>query len=483
VTAIFWILFVALAAAMPAAAQSAAGLLQEFFTAVNSDDPAAIEAFHETGVSESFRNRRSAEERYAFYERIRSELGQLTVRGIRSESPTRAVATVDAERMHSPVVFTFALLDGKIDDITISVGGARGRGRSAMLNLPAGAVLEDLEAELDRQLEQLAENDRFSGVVLLARDGQPFFHRAYGLAERDKGREIKISTQFDVGSITKFLTRTAIAQLARAGKVRLSDSMLEHLPGYPRPEIAAKITIQHLLDHTSGLGDIFNERWEAADRSKYLAPTDFFPLFAEDPLQFEPGERRDYSNAGYVTLGAIVEATSGRPYFDYMEEQIFRPAAMTRSGFPVKDGSNPELAVGYTRGGPTGGRSDAAGPMKSNLGMLPLRGCPAGSSSHTAEDLLKLERALRAGKLLDPEWTAWVLGADTPDDVASASIGVAGGGPGVSAGWESNGALTAIVLANMDPPAGSGLALELHRALAGEGSSGPDPPGRIDKAE
>ena len=86
----------------------------------------------------------------------------------------------------------------------------------------------------------------------------------------------------------------------------------------------------------------------------------------------------------------IVEAASGKPYFDYMEEQIFGPAGMTRSGFPAKDGSNPELAVGYSRGGPTGGRSDAAGPMKSNLGMLPLRGCPAGSSSHTAEDLLKL---------------------------------------------------------------------------------------------
>ena len=81
--------------------------------------------------------------------------------------------------------------------------------------------------------------------------------------------------------------------------------------------------------------------------------------------------------------------------------RIFAPAGMTRSGFPVKDGSDPSVAIGYTRGSALGGHTGAGGPMKSNLGMLPIRGCPAGSSTHTAEDLLRLDRALRAGKLLD----------------------------------------------------------------------------------
>ncbi len=163
----------------------------------------------------------------------------------------------------------------------------------------------------------------------------------------------------------------------------------------------------------------------------------------------------------------MAAAVAGKPYFDTMDEQVFRPAGMTRSGFPVRDGANPDLAIGYTRGGPGGEPGEASGPLEPNLGMLPIRGCPAGSSSHTAEDLLKLERALRGGKLLDPEWTAWVLGVDPGGDVASAPIGIAGGGPGVSAGWESDGAVTAIVLANLDPPAGEGLAMDLYRALAG----------------
>ena len=105
--------------------------------------------------------------------------------------------------------------------------------------------------------------------------------------------------------------------------------------------------------------------------------------------------------------------------------------------------------------------------MRSNLGMLPIRGCPAGSSSHAAQDLLELDRALRAGKLLDEEWTAWVFGAGDGDDSGSAVIGIAGGGPGVSAGWESNGEVAAIVLANLDPPSGEALAFDLYRGLTG----------------
>lgn len=103
--------------------------------------------------------------------------------------------------------------------------------------------------------------------------------------------------------------------------------------------------------------------------------------------------------------------------------------------------------------------------------MLPIRGCPAGSSSHTAEDLLRLDRALRAGRLLDPEWTAWVYtgsrsaSAGARSGIPDYTLGVAGGGPGVSAGFESDGATTAIVLSNIDPPRGEQLAIRLYRAL------------------
>ena len=111
------------------------------------------------------------------------------------------------------------------------------------------------------------------------------------------------------------------------------------------------------------------------------------------PLEFEPGEGQRYSNAGSIVLGAIVEAASGMDYVHYIEENIFVPARMTRSGFPIRDGSKADIAIGYTTGEMLG---EEPGELRPNIGMLPIRGCPAGSSSHTAEDLLKFDRARRA---------------------------------------------------------------------------------------
>jgi CubicO group peptidase (beta-lactamase class C family) len=452
-------------ASTASAQESAVDLLQSYFAALNAGDHAAMVEFYEDGVTEEFRNRRSVDEDRAFYERIRNDLGTVKVEELRRAGPAKAVATVRSERMEMPVEFTFDLVDGRIGDLSVRIGGPPG-GRAAVLELPESGGDAELVAALDRQLVELAAADRFTGVVLLARDGEPFFHRGYGPAERRSGRAIDTGTRFDVGSITKLLTRIAIGQLAQDGKLELEDPIAEHLPDYPDAEVASKVTIQHLLDHSSGLGDIFNERWMEADKRRFIQPEEFFPLFAGRPLLFEPGERRSYSNAGFVTLGAIVAAVSGQPYFDYVAEKIFTPAAMKRSGFPVRDGSDPSLAIGYTRGGPTGGHTGAGGPLEPNLGMLPTCGCPAGSSSHTAEDLLALDRALRSGKLLDEEWTAWAFHSAAIDPEAGYEIGVAGGGPGVSAGYESEGDVTAIVLASLDPPAGEGLALELFRALA-----------------
>jgi CubicO group peptidase (beta-lactamase class C family) len=308
-------------------------------------------------------------------------------------------------------------------------------------------------------------------VVLVARGGKPFFHRAYGMADRDKSLRNRTTTRFDIGSITKLITKTAVGQLLRGGKLRLDDTVAKLLPDYPHLEIAGPITIQQLLDHRSGLGDIFNDRWDDAPKDELIRPGDFFSLFADLPLQFEPGTSRAYSNAGYIMLGAIVEAAVGKPYAEYVEQKIFRPSGMVRSGFPVRDGSVSDLAIGYTREGAEG----EGGEPRPNLGMLPLQGCPAGSSSHAAEDLLKLDRALRDGSLLGP-WTDWVFTGVAPADGATKKrdagspaghgIGVAGGGPGVNAGLESNGETTVVVLANQDPPVAMELASQISRALS-----------------
>ncbi len=341
--------------------------------------------------------------------------------------------------------------------INVMMGGPPEGGLD--LDLPTGDDVA-LGEVLDRQLKKLTADDEFSGVVLLARQGKPIFHRAYGYANRETGQLNTVETRFDIGSITKLITRIAIAQLAQAGELDLTATVSSVLPYYPNAEIGGRITVQQLLDHSSGLGDIFNERWEGVDKSKLLTPRDFFPVFSDQPLGFEPGSSRSYSNAGFIVLGAIIEAVSGESYTDYLARHIFAPAGMTASGFPLRDGSDTGLAVGYAD-------EDGAG-RRPNLGMLPIRGCPAGSSSHTAADLLTLERALRAGRLLDDRWTAWVY-TESLEDAGSArdwTIGVAGGGPGVNAILEADDEITAVVVSNFDPPTASQLGRELYGALS-----------------
>jgi CubicO group peptidase (beta-lactamase class C family) len=429
----------------------------------NSEGDAALADFLDTRVAATARPK--LEPRLAA---LRRECAGTEIRGARKTGNSAAVITLALTDGRCEVAFEiegaepFALV-GLGLDVMLGDGGDEG---GMGLDLPSGDDTALAQA-LDRQLTELAADGSFSGVVLMARDGKTFFNRAYGQADRERGLANEPDTRFDIGSITKMMTKVAVAQLAQAGQLALDDTVHEHLPDYPDREIATKITIRQLLDHSSGLGDIFNERWDDADKSRLETPQSFFPLFSGEPLQFEPGASRSYSNAGYIVLGAIVEAASGEAYADYLDEHLFRPAGMSRSGFPLRDGTAPDLAIGYTRQGEDG--TDGERP---NLGLLPIRGCPAGSSSHTAADLLRFDQALRSGRLLDARWTAWVYsdqlpeaGSDGPRDWG---IAVAGGGPGVSAVLETDGTATAIVLANQDPPVATDLGRELFQALRGD---------------
>jgi len=443
-------------------------LVKAFAAAFNSGDFDTMQKFYAENATEAFLSRRTEKQDRELHEKLRGDMGTLQIQSVDIEGPNSMRLGARAENLSDPVTFDFELEGGKIQGFRVNIGGPpqRGGGSELALDLPAGADESAIIAALDRELGKLTDDDKFSGVVLVGRAGKPIFHRAYGMANREAGRANATDTRFDVGSITKLMTKVAVGQLAEAGKLSLDATLAEVLPDYPNQEIARRITIGQLLGHRSGLGDIFNDRWDSYPKDKLTSPSDFFPLFVDLPLQFEPGERQSYSNAGYIVLGAVVEAVSGEPYVKYLDKHVFRPAGMSRSGFPVRDGTSADLAVGYTREG----ASDDS--LRPNLGMLPIRGCPAGSSSHTAEDLWKLDRALRADKLLGPQWTDWVYGGTTPsgkavarDRPASHAMGVAGGGPGVNAVLESDPELTVIVLSNLDPPAAQRLGGQLQRVF------------------
>src|SRR5262249_52742480 len=159
----------------------------------------------------------------------------------------------------------------------------------------------------------------------VAKGERPIFHQAYGFANQDFQVPNRLDTKFHLGSMDKMFTSVAVAQLVESGKLNFHDKLEKILPDYPNREVALKITIEQLLMHRAGLADIFKLAFYEP-RERYRSPRDYFPLFANESLRFEPGSRWSYSNAGYVVLGAVIEKIAGKSYFDYVGKNIFEPA-------------------------------------------------------------------------------------------------------------------------------------------------------------
>jgi CubicO group peptidase (beta-lactamase class C family) len=272
-------------------------------------------------------------------------------------------------------------------------------------------------------------------------------------------------------------TGVAIAQLAQQGKLKFSDTISQHLPDYPNKDVAGKVTIHQLLTHTSGLGSYINDKYRA-ERATLTTVAAHFPLFVNDPLLFSPGEKFQYSNAGYMVLGAIIERLSGQDYYTFVKEHVFGPAGMTSSGFyePGKETAN--VAIGYTRMGPDGKRTDE---IRDNNDRIEVKGGPAGGGYSTVSDLVKFHLALRDFKLLDREHTKLVMeGKVDAGPIGRYAYGFGdslfegkrivahnGGWPGVAANFEMYPGLnyTVVVLMNADPPAMMPVVTQLRKLI------------------
>jgi D-alanyl-D-alanine carboxypeptidase len=346
-------------------------------------------------------------------------------------------------------------------------------GPGAVAQKPAGSDAA-AAAQAGTFLRPLADSGEFSGVVLLAKDGKPFFLEAYGLANRDFAVPNRTDTKFNLGSINKVFTQTAIAQLAAAGKLSLSDTVRKLLPDYPSAA-ADRITVQELVTMSSGLGDIFGKRYDATPKARLRTLSDFLPLFADDPLLFEPDTSRRYSNAGYIVLGLIIERVSGEPYHDYVRRHVFEPAGMKNSDAYPQDAVVQNRAVGYTRDGDDG--QPQQGPPRVNVYALPARSSSAGGGYATAADLLAFDVAMRHDVLLPPAWTDWFYTDKSTAPVAGAGRGKRSGGGGFAGGTAGVNAVietdldsgyTVVVLSNLDPPSAERVAKRL-RGLLGLG--------------
>jgi CubicO group peptidase (beta-lactamase class C family) len=343
----------------------------------------------------------------------------------------------------------------------IALAFAQGAAPQSSATPQAGVV-----GEIDSYLNSLVAENKLSGAVLVAKDGVTIASKAAGVANKATGAPITLSTKFNLGSMNKMFTAVAIAQLAQAGRLSFNDPVSKHLPDYPNKEVADKVTIHQLLTHTSGMGMYWNEKF-MAQREKMVTVDAHLPLFASDPLLFPPGEKFQYSNSGYMVLGAIIEKLSGQDYYSYVQEHIYKPAGMTETGFYEPGKEIPNLAIGYSRMSPDGKRLEE--PLD-NTNMREIRGGPAGGGYSTVGDLVKFHTALRSYKLLNEDYTKLVTtgkvdaggpigryGYGFGDKVFEGKhiVGHNGGSPGISANFEMYPELgyTAVILMNADPPA------------------------------
>jgi D-alanyl-D-alanine carboxypeptidase len=438
--------------------QTAAGKRAALFLQVlNSKDDDALKAFIAGSMAPN--NQITPEQRLSRFRAIRSDLaGAKLIKFVTAgdQSAVFVIETAKGERLK--VQLAFAPGEEKL------IGGLQVEpiDKAEINDIPTTTQKPVTEAEfipaLQKYLEELSRNEKFSGVVMVAKNGKPIFSTAYGLADRDKKIANQTDTKFNIGSENKIFTQFAIGLLADEGKLSLTDTIGKFLPDYPNKEAAEKVTIEQLLAMRSGIGDFFGPKFEAADKSKIRAINDYFPFFAPEPLLFQPGTDTRYSNGGYIVLGAIVEKVSGKSYYDFVREKIFKPAGMSDTDSYESDAKIENRAQGYTR-------RMTPGQLVSNLPTRPTRGSSAGGGYSTAGDMLKFANAIESGKLTVPK--ALSASSDPRVNLVAGGIGIAGGSPGVNATFDTKlkGVYTVVVMSNYDPPSAEDVSRQIRAWL------------------
>jgi CubicO group peptidase (beta-lactamase class C family) len=438
--------------------------LKAFLQAFNTGNLEALKKFH----SEHGGNADNANEDLNFF----NQCGGLKVHSVKASSDQAIEVLTQAK--NDGRWLNFSIVVGAsppygIDDIRVQptrapTGNEKSPASASNTNTTAAPAKKLTEAEAltewEAFLNQQVAEDKLSGVILIAKDGKPIFKKAYGLADKSANTPNKTDTKFNLGSMNKMFTAVSIAQLAEKGKLSFDDKVGKYLPDYPNQNVREKVTIHQLLTHTSGLGSFWNKKFDER-RASIKTVADYLALFADEPLLFEPGARFQYSNSGFVVLGAIIEKVSGQNYYDYVRQYIYKPAGMINSDAFEMTEKTANMAMGYTSEG------QPSKTRKENSDSRPNRGGPAGGGYSTVEDLLKFAVALRENRLLSAKYTEMVttgkvkmggnLYAYGFGDIrvnGKRSFGHNGGAPGIASSLSIFPELgyTVIVMTNYDPP-------------------------------
>lgn len=405
-------------------------------------------------------------------------------------------------------------LDGSADDVTIE-GHARATGQPVVghvwldpreadkirgLQLTGDLLARTVDAPtwptaltddrgiiaaIDAEIDWRVANDRFSGVVLVAYRDEVLIERAVGWSDAEHLRENRIGSRFALASLGKMFTAVAVAQLVEAGLLSLDEPIDRLLPTYPDHALAQLITPRQLLGHTSGLGDLrLADRGVWQDFERGAGPGEMLIRLGGLSQEFPPGAGYSYSSAGFLVLGALIEAAGGMPFADRIRTHVFAPAGMGDALFP-EPGQLPDRAAEGLMFAP----DDPLG-LRARVGngvSVPIFSGPAGGAYATADDMFHFMRALVRGRLIERPTLAqftkglsatwdglslYALGFIERQTPVGRMFGHAGGAGTAGINdmvWASaNGAWTVVVLSNYDAPVAVDLGTRVMDFVMGQ---------------
>ncbi len=314
-----------------------------------------------------------------------------------------------------------------------------------------------LKPKLDDCVAQQTKLAAFNGVIA-ARKGDTRYFYQNGFADTEGTRSLTRDTPFRLASVGKLFTQVAVGKLLQDGKIKLNHSVRSYLPELP--ESFAPITIAHLLQHRSGVAPMTRpDMADAPVMASAQSARDLVEMIADKPLSFATGNQEEYSNGGYLLLGAMIESVSGESYREFIARHIFKPLAMKFSSFePIA-----QAAVPLTR--MTGPGQPPAKTPQPRMEFPEFKASSAGDALSSASDMESFAAALVADTFL----TASVKAAIFPKTSTPWRLGQAGGSVGSNTGfWVfPNAKIWLVVLSNFDPPAGELMGQALLPVLEG----------------
>lgn len=314
-------------------------------------------------------------------------------------------------------------------------------------------------SDLNSYLKSQESENLFSGVVYVSQNNKTIFQNAYGKSNHKTYKGNDLDTKFNIGSISKVLTKIGIMQLIDKEKINFSDKVVKFIPELSMV-MADKITIEHLYRMTSGLGNYWSHDLYLKNFKKLNNLEDYLPVIANETLAFKPGTSKAYSNSGYELLGIIIERVSKQNYYDYIRENIYHKLGMNNSDSYYRNGKTDNLAIGYTAYN-KGEQLSMLNPKKIGKDKklmnvhdrFPPRGTAAGGGYSTIKDFIKLSQGLIDNTLFSKEITDLFFSYLPKRNPNSKILSVAGASYGICSAiyFDYTQNISVIVLTNIDP--------------------------------